>query len=164
MKKALALILCSILVLLTACISMNNDENLISLLECYETSLSALHPLDVKFEAVMSDYEIRGNINAIRAFKTIYGDKWRDEMERYLELMQSELDEEAWELVAISQANWETFKWSDIDVLNQAYLHYYNNATITLLYRASNHYERFRNRALHLQMLYELLTADPNRV
>jgi len=163
MKKVLVLILCPILVLLIACTSSQNNESSLDL-SVYETSFTEVHRLDIEFKEVISDSEIRANLNAVRYYTGMFGDKWREEMVRYFELMRTELDENVWELVEESQRRWEVFVESDIAVLNQAYLHAYNNATITLTYSAHNHYERYRNRALHLIMLYELLTADPNRV
>jgi len=163
MKKVLVLVLCLILVFLIACTNQQNGENSIDY-EDSETYSSELHPLDIEFEVAMSAPEVRANIVAIREVMTLFGNKWAEEMEQYLELMQSELDEDVWGLVAESQAKWESFVESDIAVLNQAYLKAYSNATITLAYRANNHYDRFRNRALHLIMLYEYLTADPNRI
>jgi len=125
-----------------------------------EISLDRRHPLDISLEETISNPEISGNISSMRAVMSRYGDKWHEEMEKYLELMESNLNAEYWELVAQSQERWLNFVESDDELIWRAYRQRFQGGSITIEISLSDRYNRYRSRALHLQMLYDYLMTE----
>ena len=166
MKKCIICILC--LVLLMAC-SNSQEETPIEVTppEIMPVALGedeprwpSPHPFDVEYE---EEWLAANNALEMQIVFYTYGNKWQEEMERYLQLMQYKLDEEKWELVSISQEKWRNFVWSDVEVLEVAYYNEFRGASLGRMSRARDHYNRHRERTLHLHMLYIFLMADPDR-
>ena len=125
-----------------------------------EFSLDWRHPLDISYVETTSNPDISGNISAMREIMWIYGDKWREEMEQNLELMYSDLSAEHWALVAQSQERWLAFVESDVEIVSYAYRQRFQGGSITIEISLSDRYNRYRSRALHLQMLYDYLMTE----
>jgi len=125
-----------------------------------EISLDRRHPLDISLEETIADPEISGNIPSMRAVMSRYGDKWHEEMEKYLELMYFDLSTEDWELVAESQERWLAFMEIDYELIWRAYRQRFQGGSITIEISLSDRYNRYRSRALHLQMLYDYLMTE----
>jgi len=164
MKKLLGLALCAVMMFSVGCLENGKNLSEESIEEIYTPYSMYNHRLDIEFETLMSDPAISANVNEMIVIMFRFRDKWQNEIERYLELMQSELDEDLWEMTEESQRRWEAYVESDLELTDRAYRHFYQGATIQRAYRAQYHYETYRARALHLITLYELLSADPNRV
>jgi hypothetical protein len=118
------------------------------------------HLLDISFEATMSDLEVQGVANNRRDVSMLYGDKWREEMERYLELMRNKLDEDALELVATSQSNWEVFVESDMELFSRAISQAWAGGNAIGEFIAFRRYQTYRERTLHLIRMHEYLMTE----
>jgi len=89
-----------------------------------------------------------------------YSYKWREEMERYLEFMHSELSAEHWELVAKSQESWLMFEDRDMELFLQAISQREGGGSIVGDFQVYRRFETYRNRTLHLMRMYEYLTTE----
>ncbi|MCL2837697.1 MAG: hypothetical protein FWE04_01325 [Oscillospiraceae bacterium] len=118
------------------------------------------HPLDISFEEIMSDPEVRGVANNRRDVSILYGDKWREEMERNLELMYSDLSVERWELVVQSQESWLVFEERDMELFSRAISQAWAGGNAIGEFIAFRRYQLYRNRALYLERIYEYLMTD----
>ena len=135
-----------------------------------------LHPIDIECERAFIESDERGDAHA-RSTIWEYGDKWKEEMEKYLDLLTLELDENGvlWEVgfeqievarggfgfeVAVSQEKWEEFRIS-AERLDDFIRYQINHAgTMMSDYRAIFRYDTYRARALYLKSLYDFLTLQ----
>ena len=109
------------------------------------------HPLDIEYEEALNNPGLRSDRDIHRE----YIDKWSEEMERYLELMQSEFDEQLWEVIADSQNKWEDFTESDWDFRLQLSILFHGRGSILADFDAARRYHKYRDRALYLKERYE---------
>ena len=133
-----------------------------------------LEPLDIECEAAFMESDAKGRVQLTGTIWE-YGSKWQEEMERYLELLITELDENGvvWEIgfepieiarggqgriVSEAQEKWEAFNtsnsWLDDFIRDQIN----HGGTVMQDYRAGYRYDAYRTRALYLKSLYEFLT------
>jgi len=133
-----------------------------------------LYPLDLECEAAFLELDGRGRVQLVETI-WLYGNKWKAEMERYLDLLITELNENGviWEvgfeqiekergglgwMAAEAQEAWEAYNASNAmfnDFIRGQINH---GGTIMQNYRAGYRYDSYRSRALYIKSLYEFIT------
>ena len=133
-----------------------------------------LYPLDIECQATFFEEGGGGRVHVVMMISR-YGDKWKEEMERYVDLLTTELEENGviWEVgfeqievrrgglgwhVTEAQEAWAIYynKNSDFDDFIRYQINH--GGTVMSNYRAGYSYDAYRTRALYLQSLYEFLT------
>jgi hypothetical protein len=89
-----------------------------------------------------------------------YGDKWKDEMNRYLDLLTEKLKDDKKHFVALSQEKWSDFIKDNEELQWQTYDQIHHAGSLMYTYTAKCYLESYRSRALFLKNLYDFLTID----
>jgi len=111
------------------------------------------HPIDIALREALEKPE---NMSPIMSSITVdtYADMWKEEMERYLGLLAETLTAEHRKMLDANQKKWEAF----IDGKNELEFEIVNQIICggTMIHQlaASNHYDKYRDRALFLERLY----------
>ena len=117
------------------------------------------HPIDVEYEKAMANPEI-WTTAGMKMTTCQYGDKWKAEMEKYLEILPEVLSDDKKKWVYESQEKWEVFTKDNEELAWQVYDTVHHGGSIMSEISASIYYHRYRTRALYLKSLYDFLTID----
>jgi len=118
------------------------------------------HPIDVSLLETMQTREGATTQGMVIAFGA-HGDMWRDEMERYLELLTGLLRDDRAHWLFESQQSWRRFMKDNEELRYHTYYQRsMGSGTIRHIRNARIYYERYRTRALELRYLYMNLTVD----
>jgi len=115
------------------------------------------HPLEIEFEKEMKTWS--GNTSEGVEILCTNGDKWKDEMEKYYELLNEELDEDKKKWLESSQEKWEIYIEENEELGWQIFDQQYHGGTIIQILSAELYYNRYHDRALDLIQKYEELTS-----
>lgn len=117
------------------------------------------HQIDIEYEKEMSNPEVW--TTAEMTDTTIKcGDMWKAEMEKYLDLLMEELNDDKKKWVSQSQEKWEISTKDNEELSWQVYDQMHHGGSIMSNLAASIYYEKYRTRALYLKSLYDYLTVD----
>jgi len=176
MKKVLIVLLLAILAGLVGCQSAETEPTtdytaIISELQAENELLQQIlwdnrifdterHSIDISLLETMLTSDGSTTQGMVIALGT-HGDMWRDEMERYFELLAEVLRDDGVHWLLESQQSWRR-AMKDHEELR--YHTYYQRSrgsgTIRHTRNARIYYERYRTRALELRYLYMVLTVD----
>jgi len=111
------------------------------------------HPIDAAYDKAMKE-AVETSFTGYREVISEYAEIWKEEMEKYLDLLVDVLDEEHRKLLDTSQKKWEMFIDDNFkleyDVVGRASGH----GTMMGDIARSNQYNKYRDRTLFLEMLY----------
>ena len=91
-----------------------------------------------------------------------YGDLWKEEMEKYYQLLYDELNDDKKQWIVSSQEQWEIFTKYNEELTWQTYDQLHHKGSIMRILTAGIYREKYRTRALDLKYLYEYLTKYPD--
>jgi uncharacterized protein YecT (DUF1311 family) len=115
------------------------------------------HPIDIKQEqclAIDSNATTMGMIQCtIRA-----ADEWKNEMDKYLELLNVNLNLEEKEKLNKSQTEWLVFSKLEVDFIHMIYSN--KDGSMWMVVTAGELCDLVRSRSLKLKGYYEILTFD----
>ena len=116
------------------------------------------HPIEIEYEEAMRNWS--GNTWESVDIGTTYGDKFKDEMNKYLELLADGLADEKKKWVMESQNSWEIFVKDNEELEWQVIDQIHHGGSIMKTFSAGIYYERYRNRTLFLKRLCDSINRD----
>lgn len=122
-----------------------------------EDTTETRHPIDIRLEeclSIDSNYTTYGMMRC----EAIARDEWDKEMNKYYNLLITELSEEDVDRLRASQRQWLKFRDKEVDFSSQMY--YGMEGTMWRVVAASSHTDIIKTRALELKSYYEMLTFD----
>ncbi|MDM8534165.1 hypothetical protein QUF55_05595 [Clostridiaceae bacterium HSG29] len=135
-------------------VKKENDE-LIQIVSDYEQSK---HPIEIEFENEMKSWS--GNNDEGVYIVLGYGDQWKEEMNKYYNLLLEKLNEDKRKWLVSSQEQWELFTKENEELAWHVNDQIYHDGSIMRIFDANIYYYRYRDRALYLKEKYEILSCD----
>lgn len=113
--------------------------------------------IDIEYENAMARWSgsTAEGVDIIISF----GDKWKEEMNKYYSLLHEKLTDDKKDYLVSSQEKWEQFSKNDEELTWQTYDQLNHGGSIMRIYSSEIYLERYRSRALKLKELCEFLTA-----
>ena len=89
-----------------------------------------------------------------------FGDKWKDEMNKYYNLLYNELNPDKRKWLVSSQKKWETFTKDNEELEWQTYDQINGGGSIMQTFSSQIYLDRYRDRAIKLMQLYDFLQLE----
>ena len=123
------------------------------------------HPIDIAYQETMSERVEMGDSSMVGMSSTTqeYAVKWREEMEKYLELLTEFLKDDEINWLSEAQDAWEVFARYNTRLEVQMHEYIFQQGSIMTIMASSTIYERYRSRALYLKSWYERLLDAPGK-
>ena len=115
------------------------------------------HPIEIEFETEMLTWSgVTGEgVDIICK----YGDLWKNEMEKYYDLLFDILEPEKRQWLESSQKQWEIFTKEHEELSWQTYDQMHHGGSIMRIFEAHIYYERYKDRAMQLMALYGTIST-----
>lgn len=111
------------------------------------------YPIDIEYDKAMQNWS-GVTLEGVDIICT-YGDKWKNEMEKYYNLLYKKLNKDKKKWLISSQEKWETFTKENEELAWQIYDQNYHGGSIMQIFSAEIYYDKYRERALDLMKKYE---------
>jgi len=119
----------------------------------------APHPIDIAYQK-----ELKENNYHARGLTSLYAEKWQEEMEKCLGLLAEVLTEEHKKMLDANQKEWEAYIVGKNNLEFSVILRASGGGTMMNDIAAGNYYDKYRDRTLFLEMLYNNAQDESYRI
>ena len=86
---------------------------------------------------------------------------WKDEMDKYYNLLNDVLTPDNKQCLVSSQKQWEAFTKENDELTLQTYRQIYQGGSIVHIFAADIYYDKYKTRAVQLKALYDFINLHP---
>ncbi len=136
----------------------NQIKSLIDTNETLQLQVEKEYPVDIDYDKAMANWS--GNTAEGVDIICSFGDKWKDEMNKYYSLLYNDLNSDKRKWLKSSQKKWETFIKDNEELEWQTYDQINGEGSIMQIYSAQIYLDRYRDRTITLMDLYDFLHEE----